>query len=384
MAELAEGARLLSECRGKLLPRVRIPLSPPFFSLDHDGFVKGSIDIYAIDSVRPCRRVPPGQLELGMDRPTLTDEEKTAESKGKSARRDAHVLVVDDEEGIRDTIQEAVRHAGYSCWTAANGEDALKLLENEHIDLLIADIRMPGLDGFELTKIVKDKYDTDVILITGYGKDFQYEEAIERGASEFILKPIRLQELIVRLRRVLRERALITERRRMEEQLRQLTITDSLTGLYNMRHFYSQLELEIERALRYEQPLSLLLLDVDRFKHYNDSYGHLEGDQVLIRLGEVIEECLRTTDTAYRYGGDEFIVVLPQTKGSQALKVAERIRECFPSAYADRVPNGNMDTTLSVGVVEYRPGEELETFVKRADVAMYKAKNDGGNQSLLE
>jgi len=319
-----------------------------------------------------------------MGRSSSTDEDETSETGRKSAPSRANVLVVDDEEGIRETIQEAVRHAGYSCRTAANGEEALQLLENEQVDLMIADIRMPGLNGFELTKIVKDKYDTDVILITGYGKDFQYEEAIERGASEFILKPIRLQELIVRLRRVLRERALIAERRRMEEQLRQLTITDSLTGLYNMRHFYAQLQLEIERALRYEQPLSLLLLDVDRFKQYNDSYGHLEGDQVLIKLGEGIEECLRTTDTAFRYGGDEFIVVLPQTNGGQAWKVAERIRECFPGADAYRVPNGDMDITLSVGVVQYRPGEELETLVKRADLAMYKAKNQGGDRSLLE
>jgi two-component system cell cycle response regulator len=295
----------------------------------------------------------------------------------------ADILVVDDEKGIRDSIQEAVRHAGYACWTAASGDEALKFMEKKHVDLVIADVRMPGLNGFELTRIVKEKYDTDVIIITGYGKDFQYEEAIKKGASEFILKPIRLQELVVRLRRVLRERALIAQRRQMEEQLREMTITDDLTKLYNMRHFYEQLQLEMDRALRYRHPLSLLLMDVDRFKQYNDTFGHLEGDKILIKLAEVIRECLRTSDSAYRYGGDEFIVVLPYTRGNEARNVAERIRASFPTEHAGPESDGGVVTTLSVGVVEYHQGEDLSQFVTRADQVMYTAKKQGGNRSLL-
>ena len=174
---------------------------------------------------------------------TVSDKSIVAEE-GQVNQDTADILVVDDEKGIRESIREAIQYAGYSCWTAGSGEEALKFLEEKHVDLLIADIRMPGLNGFELTGIVKEKYDTDVIIITGYGKDFQYEEAIKKGASEFILKPIRLQELIVRLKRVLRERALLAQRRQMEERLREMTITDDLTKLYNMRHFYEQLQLE--------------------------------------------------------------------------------------------------------------------------------------------
>jgi len=295
----------------------------------------------------------------------------------------ADILVVDDEKGIRDSIREAIQYAGYSCWTAGSGEEALKFLEEKHVDLLIADVRMPGLNGFELTGIVKEKYDTDVIIITGYGKDFQYEEAIKQGASEFILKPIRLQELIVRLKRVLRERALIFQRRQMEEQLREMTITDDLTKLYNMRHFNEQLKLEMDRALRYKHSLSLLLLDVDRFKQYNDTYGHLEGDKILNRVGEVIRECLRKSDSAYRYGGDEFIVILPNTPGKEAQKVAERITASFPLENLGRRPDNSVQTTLSVGVVEYQEGEEPSRLVSRADQTMYAAKKQGGNRSLL-
>ena len=294
-----------------------------------------------------------------------------------------HILVVDDAKDVRESIREAIKYAGYACWVATSGDEALRFLEEKRVDLVISDIKMPGIDGFELTEIVKKKYDTDVIIITGYGRDFQYEEAIEKGASEFILKPIRLQELIVRLKRVLRERALIAQRRRMEHQLRELTITDDLTKLYNMRHFYYQLQLEMDRALRYKAPLSLVLLDVDEFKGYNDTYGHLEGDKVLIKLGEVIRECLRKSDTAYRYGGDEFMVVLPEAKGNEARNVAERIRVRFPAVYSNDSSNVSIDATVSVGVAEYHPGENLSEFIKRADQTMYEAKKRGGNQSLI-
>ena len=306
-----------------------------------------------------------------------------SDTKVQNSQNRVNILVVDDAEEVRESIRGAIKHAGYACWAASSGDEALRFLEEKRVDLVISDIRMPGIDGFELTEIVKKKYDTDVIIITGYGRDFQYEEAIEKGASEFILKPIKLQELIVRLKRVLRERALIAQRRQMEKQLRELTITDDLTKLYNMRHFYTQLQLEMDRVLRYKSSLSLLLLDVDRFKQYNDTYGHQEGDQILFKLGEVIRECLRKSDTAYRYGGDEFMILLPETRANEASKVAERIRALFPAVCSHRMPDDSIDMTLSIGVVEYHQSEDLAEFVKRADQAMYKAKKQGGNQSLL-
>ena len=110
------------------------------------------------------------------------------DQKGQNLRNRPHVLVVDDEDLVRESIQEAIQDAGFACWGAASGEEALKFLEEKHADLVISDIRMPGLTGFELTKIVKKKYDTDVIIMTGYGKEFQYEQAIEKGTSDFILK----------------------------------------------------------------------------------------------------------------------------------------------------------------------------------------------------
>ena len=324
-----------------------------------------------------------GRPGSGITALVAMDMNDDTDAKGQNRRNGAHVLVVDDEDGVRESIQEAIQDAGFSCWGAATGHEALRFLEEKHVDLVISDIRMPGPTGFELTEIVKRKYDTDVIIITGHGRDFQYEQAIEKGASDFILKPIRLQELLVRLRRVMRERALIAQRRQMEERLRELTITDHLTKLFNMRYFYFQVQLEVDRSVRYGHALSLLLLDVDRFKVHNDTYGHLAGDRILIELGEVIRDCLRKSDTAYRYGGDEFMVLLPETRAGEAIKVAERIRVRFPPRNSYRLQDGSANPTLSIGVAEYRPTETLSEFIRRADQTMYEAKGRGGNQSLL-
>ncbi len=290
----------------------------------------------------------------------------------------SYILVVDDEEVIRTMLCQVVDQGGYQCMSASDSDEALQILENVNVDVVITDIRMSGLDGFELTEIIKKKHGADVIIITGYGGEYGYEEAMDRGASDFALKPLRPKEILTRLRRVLRERALLAERMRMEEQLRELTITDDLTKLHNSRHFFKQLQSEMDRALRYSHPLSLLLIDVDDFKHYNDTYGHLEGDKVLVSLGEVIQGCLRKNDSGYRYGGDEFTAVLPETRGEEATTVAERIREGFGAIVFSPAPGVHANGTVSIGASEYKPGEGLQDFARRADKAMYQAKKRGG------
>ncbi len=305
---------------------------------------------------------------------------------------DTHVLVVDDEEGVRATLHEFIEYEGYKCSSAADAQEAFDVLGREEVDVVITDIKMPGMDGLELTEAITKKYDSDVIVFTSYGGEFSYEEAMEKGASDFALKPIRPAELIARLKRVLRERALLTQRKDMEEKrkdmedkLIELTVTDDLTKLHNSRHFFDQLQSEIARAIRYDHPLSLLLLDVDNFKRYNDTYGHLEGDLVLVKLGKIIRGCMRKNDSGYRYGGDEFTVVLPETRRKEAFKVAERIRKGFRRIKFSPLPEGNTNirATVSIGVAEHADGQELTEFARRADEAMYKAKGHGGDKSLL-
>ncbi len=294
--------------------------------------------------------------------------------------KDIHILIVDDDKNVRNTMNEYVIAAGYSSRAVSCAEEALDLLESNTFQVVITDIILPAMGGLELTKTIKKDNDSDVIVMTGYSDDYSYEEAINIGASDFVIKPVRLEELMLRLRRVLKERQLTKERTRMMEKLQRLAITDGLTKLYNSRSFYSQLELEVDRFNRYGHPLALLLLDIDYFKKYNDAYGHLEGDKVLVRFSQIIKSCLRANDSAYRYGGEEFTVILPETGAEEALTVAQRIRANLEEEVFSPENGGNVTVTISIGVTEYHAKEELATFIQRADKAMYHSKQNGRNR----
>ena len=294
--------------------------------------------------------------------------------------KNKNILIVDDDLSIRNTMQEYINNAGFASQTASTAEEALELIRDNKYAVVITDIRLPAMGGLELTKVIKKDNGCDVIVVTGYSDDYSYEEAINIGASDFVIKPVRLEELLLRLRRVLKERQLGTERTRMMEKLQKLAITDGLTKLYNSRSFYTQLELEVDRFNRYKHPLALLLLDIDNFKEYNDSYGHLEGDKVLVRFSQIIKTCLRANDSAYRYGGEEFTVILPETNGDEAKTVAQRIRASLEAEKYKPIPGKVARITISIGVTQCYPKEELSTFIRRADKAMYLSKENGRNR----
>ena len=174
-----------------------------------------------------------------------------------------------------------------------------------------------------------------------------------------------------------------TALRESENRYMELSITDSLTGLHNQRHFYQMLQAEIGRSERYGRPLSLILLDIDDFKHFNDTFGHMEGDRVLERIGATITRCVRRTDSAFRYGGEEFTVIMPETAGDHAATVAERIRAEFREERYRPVPGTEVFKTVSTGVAEYRPGEDMKDFISRADRSMYEAKRLGKDRVHL-
>ncbi len=289
----------------------------------------------------------------------------------------ARILIVDDDPAVRDSIQEFLTILNYRVDAAASAEEAMEVIRNKHADVIITDIMMEGMDGLELTQFIKAHYDSDVIVMTGYTGDYTYEEAINKGADDFVFKPIKFEELKLRLKRVLRERRLAKERMLMLDQLQELAITDDLTKLFNSRHFYNQLENEVNRYQRYKRPFSILMIDLDHFKRFNDTYGHLEGDRILRQVGRKITSCMRTMDTAYRYGGEEFTVLLPETDCEAAVTVAERIKDAV-----NRETTGLIDessVTVSIGVTEYSDADSISALIKRADKAMYVAKQRGRN-----
>ncbi|NMD04427.1 MAG: GGDEF domain-containing protein, partial [Deltaproteobacteria bacterium] len=165
---------------------------------------------------------------------------------------------------------------------------------------------------------------------------------------------------------------------------RELSFIDGLTQLYNSRHYYRTIKMEINRAIRYQQPLTILFIDVDNFKQYNDAHGHLEGDKILSHLGNTIKNHMRQADSAYRYGGEEFILVLPMTNSTNGAVVAERIRAEFKKENFSTVPGKTIHMTISVGIAQHRPGEDIKTFTNRADQLMYRAKQNGKDRSCSD
>jgi len=289
------------------------------------------------------------------------------------------ILIVEDDTAVRKLMYEFLARSGYEALTASSAEEAEDLLKKEEIHIILTDVRLPGTDGITFTKNVKQLYNLDVIIITGYSSEYFYEDAINNGASDLIFKPIRLNELMLRINRVIRERSLINDRDKMIERLKKQSIRDPLTELYNSRHFYAQLEDEIQRSERYVHPLSLIFIDIDSFKAVNDTYGHMIGDQALLLIARKMQTSLRSQDTAYRFAGDEFTIILPETTADNAKFVADRIKAEMAKESLLIHDKKITKITLSIGIAEYQRNENKEQFVHRADVTMYEAKKRGGN-----
>ena len=286
------------------------------------------------------------------------------------------VLSVDDDRELRELLHELICQMGHASVTAADGVDALEKMEEEQFDIVITDINMPRLNGVGLIKrIASDFSDTDVIAITGYQTEYNYTDIIALGASDFITKPINIDEFEAKIKRVVRER-------NMRFELRRLSTCDALTGLYNRRHLDENLPNEAIRASRQHYDLYLLLIDIDNFKVYNDKYGHQQGDRLLKELAQIISRSIReNVDSGYRYGGDEFAATILHANPQQALMVAERLRVEYNAKYL--VP-----TSLSIGIAKLKNShktleEDLDGLIREADQALYLAKNNGGDQNVM-
>jgi diguanylate cyclase (GGDEF)-like protein len=271
------------------------------------------------------------------------------------------ILIVDDDPSIRDSYVKLLNAIGFSTTSAADGEEALKMLAEKEYTIIMADMKMPGIRGIDLIKRIRDEYDANIIAMTGLIEGYTYVDVINAGASDFIKKPFGIEELEAKIRRVIAERNL-------RRELNRLSITDSLTDLYNQRHFYERLNKEVIRAERQNHPLSLMLLDLDKFKEYNDKYGHLAGDDVLRGAGEIIKSCIREgVDSGFRYGGDEFAAILIDADLDIAKEIGLRIENAFQE-------NGKV--SVSIGYSLFLRGMSVKDLVAEADKNLYKDKSD--------
>jgi two-component system cell cycle response regulator len=306
------------------------------------------------------------------------------------------ILVVDDIPVNIQLMQTYLSSVGYDTIIARNGEEAITQVKDHHPDLLLLDVMMPKLDGFETCKLLKGNHETryiPVIMVTALNEIEDKIKGIEAGADDFITKPFNKLELLARVKSLLRVKNLhdqlqdkIKQLEEAKERLRELAVTDGLTGLYNYRYFKEFLSQELRRAERHNSNVSVAMIDIDYFKNYNDTYGHLAGDEVLRILARLMRDNIRSIDLAARYGGEEFALVLPETGKAAARFVAKKIKD-FVEEYKFRneetQPNGKL--TVSMGVATYPgDGKTMEDLINRADQWLYQAKAGGRNRVVDE
>lgn len=288
-----------------------------------------------------------------------------------------NILVVDDEPDKRQLLATALQLEGYQVDTASDGIEGLAAIESHPPDLVICDVMMPRMDGFEMIRRVRANPETAFIPIIIQSAANRTARDLRRGAQvgalDFITDPTDLELLIARARTLL-------DYKNFLDTYKEAANTDHLTGLANRRRFERQLEREVTRTKRYGRPFCLLLIDIDHFKVVNDTHGHPTGDEVIMQLASTLQAGTRGIDTAARVGGEEFAVILPETEIAGGLEVANRLRESIAKM---ELPAEVGRVTASIGIAEYpASAADGSGLYAAADAALYGAKRAGRNRVI--
>lgn len=301
----------------------------------------------------------------------------------------ARILLVEDSEAQAVITREALQRSGYEVVLASDGISAIKAVVDTSPDVVLLDLILPGMSGTEVCRWIKLNNDTKgipVIMLTALSSVDDKASGIKAGADDYLPKPYNEIELNAKIYAALRMKALQDELRQKNKELSELlakmeamAITDPLTGLYNRRQFDTVLEAEWKKYQRYNHPISCLLVDIDFFKAVNDTYGHKTGDLVLIEIGNILKKSIRDVDTVARWGGEEFIAMLPHTDKGQSLIVAQRMLEKVSVHEFEQFPDKRI--TVSIGLSCSSPSVNTkERLVEEADSALYEAKKNGRNR----
>ena len=305
------------------------------------------------------------------------------------------VLVVDDQRSVRAALKAELQHAGVAdIMEAGTAEEALAQFKARRPDLVLLDIKLPGRDGYWAAQQMREAEPGDwtpIIFLSGLDSDLDLWRGIESGGDDYLVKPVKPIVLVAKLRAM---RRLLDMRRRLvtvsaelhlaNQKLNEMVELDALTGLVNRRGLDRMLHAEIAAARRESRPLTLMLCDLDHFKHFNDTYGHVQGDECLKQVGRLLREvCVRPRDIAARYGGEEFAMILPNTPRSGSMTFARALGQMLkflkirPPGAAEDIP-----LTLSGGITTCIPDEHTsaESMLMRADEALYAAKSQGRNR----
>ena len=312
-----------------------------------------------------------------------------------------NILIADDEIAIRELVGEILEAEGHEITLAEDGEEALEKFKRSWHEIVFSDIRMPKMNGIELLANVKEiNANTQFVIMTSHASIDNSIDALKKGAFDYILKPFddldivtdAANRAIANLSGIRRQQYLLNTLARQNQELdhlnkefREMAIRDGLTGLFNHRYAKERLDDEFDRASRFERELTVLFMDLDHFKFFNDTHGHQAGDEILQMLASLMTEAVRESDTLARWGGEEFIVIAPETGEEEGCLIAERIRKAVAN---HSFPNGDQQpigmVTLSIGVASRSQGMKgPDKLLRRADDAVYTAKDHGRNRTIF-
>ncbi|MGH7214273.1 MAG: diguanylate cyclase [Tepidisphaeraceae bacterium] len=310
------------------------------------------------------------------------------------------LLLIEDDEDQRELIRETLEdHFGKGCVVGAGTRAEALAQELATFDLILSDYNLPDASGMEMLEDIQKRCQTPVILVTGENVGQIAREAIRRGAADYVVK---IGDYMFTIPLVIEKNLTATKMRREKEalqrqlqeknaelekalkQVEQMAATDPLTGLYNRRHFARVIDQLFAEAQRYDQDLSCAMIDLDGYKQLNDTFGHQLGDQLLVMAGKVITANLRRMDVAARYGGDEFVVLLPHASADDAAAVLTRIRDEFRQASAMLLRrNAGVNMSIGIGSARVLHPASADALVAGADRALYRAKDAGRNRIEL-
>jgi diguanylate cyclase (GGDEF)-like protein len=289
------------------------------------------------------------------------------------------ILIIEDEEDILALLSSLLENEGYKIITACNGREGLEKFQEHNPDLILTDVKMPIMDGIEVLREVKTKEsDTEVIILTGHSDEATAIDCLRLGAYDYFCKPLEdIDVLLTAVERVLEKRNLELKNRALIQQLEEMAIKDSLTGLYNYRHLQKCLDEEIERSRRYGHRFFILMIDADHFKDLNDIHGHLFGDNVLKKMGELISQELRSSDRLFRYGGEEFVVIMNEISKDDVTNAISRLMATIRN-HTFTFEDQKAKITVSMGGAFFpEDADSKVNLIKKADQALHRAKESG-------
>jgi two-component system cell cycle response regulator len=293
-----------------------------------------------------------------------------------SAHQGSRILIVDDDEALRSYLVKSLQSDGYEVDGVHNIENAKAKLYQNKYDLITLDLRMHPQSGYDLFYFLKEDPTLKWIplIVLSAENDLQDKvRCLQLGADDYVTKPFHYEELAARIFSLLRRTMIFA----------QLAFRDPLTGIFNRRYFDNQMQLELKRIERFPAPISIAFIDIDRFKLVNDTYGHSIGDLVLQAMAHTLQENVRSTDLVARFGGEEFVIIFPNTTARQAAVLIQGILNKIRRSPITEHEGQAFNITFSAGIAQWQPGSDVQKWIKSADDTMYKAKEQGRNRCLV-